>query len=158
MKVIIALILLSGLGYYYYINNTNPAEINDPTFAQARIEFTVQNRDLTMVLMGKMANTTDCEKRGQRFWKRVLEKCESCDFIDYQCKQELPARYQKLFENKPTYATYIVAERGDRTERDARMIVWGLSKMESNVFCQYMSKNMKTTYKGKVSCVEGYSQ
>ena len=155
MKKLVIVLLIIGVGYYFYTYNTNPSEITEPYFAEARVKLKVEGRDLTMVLMGEMVNSTDCEKRGQRFWRKVLADCDTCVFVDYQCKTELSQRYQVLFDKRPTYTTYIVAERGSRFERNARMIVWGLSKAESSEFCGYITKAMQKKYSGQVSCIEG---
>ena len=157
MKKLIILLVVIGAGYYFYIYSADPSEITNPYYAEARVKLKVHSRELTMVLMGEMSDIADCEKRGQRFWSKTLEACETCVFVDYQCKTELSKRYQILFENRPTYTTYVVAERGTRFERDARMIVWGLSKAESTEFCNYLVKTMKKKYKGQVSCIEGFS-
>ena len=140
---------------FFYTYQANPPEIDDPYYAEARIDFNVEHRDLTMVLVGKMVDVTDCEKRGQKFWRNMLEDCDTCEFIDYQCKPELSRRYQIMFENRPTFAAYVAADRGSRFERNARIIVWGLTRNESIEFCNYIINAMVKKYSGQVNCVEG---
>ena len=155
MKILFLLLVVCGAGYYLYLVQSNPATIENPYYAEARVEFRVQSRDLSMVIMGEMVDRDDCEKRGQRFWRSALEKCETCQFVDYHCKSELSERYQMLFDKYATYTTYIAAERGNRYERNGRMIVWGLSTQESDQVCKYLINTMKSTYKGHVSCIAG---
>lgn len=157
MKTTIFVILLAGLGYYFYTNRGNPSTIANPYYMETRVKFNIQGRDLTMVLVGQMVDKTDCEIRGKETWRDVLEKCTSCDFVDYQCKTELSARYQALMNKQPTHTSYVVADRGTRFERDGRMIVWGLSKNESAEFCGYMKNIMKEKYSGQISCIDGLS-
>ena len=157
MKIFILVVLVAGLGYYLYTNSGNPTTIADPYYMEARIKFKVQNRDLTMVLVGKMVDLADCETRGKITWQGVFEKCTTCNFIDYQCKTELTTRYQALFAKQPTHTSYVVADRGTRFERDGRMIVWGLSKNESTEFCNYMKTTIKQKYSGQVSCIDSLS-
>ena len=157
MKMILFLALAIGLGYYFYTTSTNPSEISNPYYMEAQIKLKVQNRDLTMVLLGKMVDKSDCETRGKITWSGVLKDCETCEFVNYQCKTDLTVRQQILFNKQQTHTTYAVADRGTRFERDGRMIVWGLSKNESTEFCNYLKAAIKKEYRGQVSCLEGFS-
>ena len=56
-----------------------------------------------------------------------------------------------------TSVSYVAANRGSRFERDARMIVWGLTKNESATFCSYMIGVMSEKYSGRLNCIEAMS-
>jgi hypothetical protein len=154
--VIFFAIIIIGAGYYFYQKDSSgiPEAITDPYFGELTVKQKVQNRDLTVVVYGRMVDNGDCEKRGQIALKDVFEGCTDCNVVDYHCQTELPRRAQALFDNQSTHLAYIALDRGNRGERDARMIVWGLTKAESAFFCTSMIPMIKKKYSGTVSCIE----
>ena len=69
----------------------------------------------------------------------------------------LSPRYAKLFDNEPTFVTYLSMARGDRRERETRLLYWGVSMEESDKVCDEVSK-MQSRRKGAVTCVRAVRQ
>ncbi len=155
MGKLVLLLLLAAAGYYWHSHKQDPEQITVPVYAEARVDLQVQGRELNMVLLGKMVDEDDCAARGELFWRHALEDCHECQFIRYECKPALSDIYQPLFANQPTRTSYIKLERGNRFERDGRMLVWGLNKFEAEWLCSFLQAKMKQTYNGQVGCVDG---
>lgn len=156
-KLVLVLILVAA-GYYWFSHRQDQAvigEIENPVYAEARVDLKVEGRELNMVLLGKMVDEEDCSARGERFWRDALEACTECQFVRYECKSELDENYQPLFANQLTRTSYVRLERGNGDERDGRMLVWGLNKYEADTVCNLLKERMKTHYSGQVICVDG---
>lgn len=157
MKYVLFLAIIIGSGSYLYTYKTNPSQISDPYYGEAQLNLKLQNREFSMVLLVEMVDLPDCQTRGQRSWRLVLENCDTCEFASFECKPELTERHQSLFAKEQTYTTYVAADRGSRFERDGRLIIWGLTHDESKEFCSYLTKTIKKKFSGDVSCIEGFS-
>lgn len=59
-----------------------------------------------------------------------------------------------MFDDKRMDTTYLVAQRGNRFERNGRMVVWGLTGEESVQVCEVMRKSLRVNYSGDVNCVK----
>ena len=156
-KLLLVLVLVAA-GYYWFSHRQDQAvigEIENPVYAEARVDLTVEGRELNMVLIGKMVDEEDCSARGERFWRDALVGCTECQFIRYECKPELDENYQPLFANQLTRTSYVRLDRGTGDERDGRMLVWGLNKYEADMVCNLLKERMKTHYSGQVICVDG---
>lgn len=156
-KLLLVLVLLAG-GYYWFTHQQGREgieAIENPVYAEARVDLQVQGRELNMVLLGKMVDEEDCSARGERFWRDTLEECTECQFVRYECQTELDENYLALFANQQTRTSYVRLDRGNNDERDGRMLVWGLNKYEADMLCSFLKEKMKTHYSGQVSCVDG---
>ncbi len=156
-KLLLVLVLVAA-GYYWFSHRQDQAvigEIENPVYAEARVDLTVEGRELNMVLIGKMVDEEDCSARGERFWRDALVECTECQFIRYECKPELSENYQLLFANQLTRTSYVRLDRGNGYERDGRMLVWGLNKYEADMVCNLLKVKMKSSYSGQVTCVDG---
>jgi hypothetical protein len=158
MGKLVLVLLLAAAGYYWYVDRQDLSEIvaiENPIYAEARVDLKVEGRELNMVLLGKMVDEEDCSARGERFWRDTLEACTECQFIRYECKSALDENYQALFANQLTRTSYVRLDRGNGYERDGRMLVWGLNKYEADMVCNLLKERMKTHYSGQVICVDG---
>jgi hypothetical protein len=156
MKKWIVLLLLIGGGYYAYQQRqdpTNPETIAAPVFAEIRVGIEIPSRSLDMVMFGAMANEEDCRTRTQIVWEKVISGCAQCSFQVNDCKNQLPARYAKLFSNTQIASTYLSMTRGSKYERDARLVIYGLTAQEGNAVCEQMKQQFATRYTGKLECI-----
>ena len=147
-KLLLVLVLLAG-GYYWFTHQQGREgieAIENPVYAEARVDLQVQGRELNMVLLGKMVDEEDCSARGERFWRDTLEECTECQFVRYECQPELDENYQALFANQQTRTSYVRLDRGNND---------GLNKYEADMLCSFLKEKMKTHYSGQVSCVDG---
>lgn len=156
MGKLVLLLLLAAVGYYWHSQQQNPEQIAQPVYAEARVDLQVAGRELNMVLLGKMVDDDDCSQRGEIFWRNALQDCDQCQFIRYECKPALSDIYQPLFADQQTRTSYVKLERGNRFERDGRLLVWGLNKSDADWLCNLLKQKMKQNYSGQVSCVDGY--
>ncbi len=51
--------------------------------------------------------------------------------------------------------TYLNLDKGNRYERNARMVIWGLTEQEAEMACGHIKQKIKEKYKGTVHCVAG---
>ncbi len=159
MKNLILLLVIIGSAFYYYqqkqLSALDPEVIAHPTFDKIRMTLNARGRTFEQVLFAKTVDDADCKK----YSKNViddLQKKQSNDsagqwFVKLsECKPELAPRYAELFDNEPTFVTYISMARGDRRERETRLLYWGVSVEESDRVCDSVSK-MQNGRKGAYS-------
>lgn len=157
MKFLVLLIALATVAYVVHDRRQamNPEIIETPVYAEFRVNQRIKGRDIDMVLFGEMASTEDCQERGHRVWEKVIEGCKECTMTLSSCKASLEPRHQRLFADAPTHSTYLSFKRGNRFERNGRMIVYGLTGQEGNTICEQIKSYFQAQYTGTVSCVIG---
>jgi hypothetical protein len=156
MKKLAFVILIVGIGYFAYqraLDATNPQVIDHPVYAEFRVESKQDDRELSIALFGKMASQDDCEMRAQKVWDKVVKGCTQCSMSVRECKSELPRRYARLFDDVSIPSAYLSFMRGNRYERDGRMVVYGLTSQEGVQVCAYMKTQFAPTFEGTVTCV-----
>ncbi|HEU4601358.1 MAG TPA: hypothetical protein VFS24_05295 [Steroidobacteraceae bacterium] len=156
MKKWIVLLLVIGGAYYFYQKRedpNNPATIDKPVYAEIRVGIEAPGRSLDMALFAAMANEEECRTRTQLVWDNVLSACTTCSSQVKDCRTALPARYAKLFSNVPIASTYLSLTRGAPSERDGRMVIYGLTAQEGNALCDQMKSQFATRYTGKLECI-----
>ena len=159
-KILILLGLLGGAAYWYKSQqqaSLNPEEIVHPTYAEIRWRLDVKGRSFDRILFAKVVNQQDCEKFSTGLIAELTKiaaanPAEQWILQSSECKENLLPRYAIFFEDKPTHVTYVKVARGDRREREARLIYWGVSADESNKVCDGISEMAKNR-KGAVTCV-----
>jgi hypothetical protein len=165
MKFLILLVLAVAGGSYVYSKGKekqqdalNPEVITNPVYAEIRLSLSAGGRDLEMVLLAKTTGEAECSSAstGVGLIKRQVE-ASHWKIKSTECKAELAPRYAGMFEGRPTHLTYLSIARGARTEREIRMVNWGLSAGESDKLCDDMVAVMQrtTALKGPVTCVRG---
>lgn len=155
MKVLLILIVLGAGGYYFYdrtADATNPEAITSPVYAEIRVDAAIGGRELNMAMFGAMASDEDCRERGMRVWEKVLA-CPECTMKKAECKEQLDARYVRLFDDTAIHSTYLSFTRGSRFERDGRMVIFGLTADEGAAACEPLKAEFKKKYTGRVECV-----
>jgi hypothetical protein len=130
-KIIVYALLIAAGIYGYDLYQSNPSVIRNPVYVESRMVWYIpqMSRELEYVLVGEMVSEADCQQRSER--------------------------YRKLFSGQKTHTTYLSLDRGNRFERNARMVIWGLTVEEAGMACEIIKKMVKKKYSGSVECVAG---
>ncbi len=155
MKKIVVLMVIGVAGWltWHRVASQNPETIDEPVYAEFRVDKTVEGRELNMALFGEMASEADCRERAQRVWTKVIEDCEACTMSMPACKADLEPRYLRLFDERAIHSTYLSFTRGSRYERNGRMVVYGLTVEEGDAVCEAIAVEFRKKYTGEVRCV-----
>ncbi len=163
MKKIIIFLLIIGAGYHLWQRNRqtlddklNPEAIANPVYAETRVKMEFPGRSAEAIMFAKTVDQADCQKLVQTM-ERQLESqmqsvCPACKAPTSECKAELAPRYARLFDDAPAAVTYVSMARGQRSEREHRLIYWGVSVAESDRLCD-MLPGFQKGRKGTVTCV-----
>ncbi len=157
MKYLLLIIAVAGGYYAYGIYRNNPVDIIDPVYVESRVDVEIPQigRELEYVFVGEMVSQQDCRKRSRRYLEKLLEACADCTIKQLHCTADLAKRYKKLFDGHTTYTTYLSFDKGNRFERNGRMVIWGLNEHEAKAACEHIKKDVRENYQGEVSCVAG---
>ncbi|HEY9035210.1 MAG TPA: hypothetical protein VIM96_00695 [Pseudomonadales bacterium] len=159
MRNVIVLLMVLAAAWWVVMGpgSSNPDVIEDPVYLEHRVDFRVGSDIINMVLFVKAVDDEDCNERARRSWEKSLSGCENCILRTYECKDAIPGFYWKTFEHLPLDITYLSAERGNRYERSGRIVFWGLNQADSDRVCDFMTKNVKKTYSGTLTCIRPVS-
>ncbi|MCL2076551.1 MAG: hypothetical protein FWH15_09000 [Betaproteobacteria bacterium] len=159
-KIIVFLFVIGGAWFLFQQtekqrqSSLNPEVISSPVYVETRITQDIQGRSIEMAFFGKAVDERDCMQRS----KNMLENLQKSDSAgrwvlkSSECKSELSPRYAKLFDNEPTFVTYISIARGNRYEREGRLIFWGVSVEESDMICDLAPK-LRSDFQGVMTCI-----
>lgn len=155
--IVVLIICAAVFGLRTYRNVLNPEVIVNPVYAEVRIRGDSPRGPLELVTFAKTVDQEDC-LRGIHVLEGVLtpqvrESCPTCAVAKSECTPELPLRYAKLFDDEPTSVTYFSFARGARTEREFRMVVWGVTAEESDQFCNTLLPRFQKKHIGAVKCI-----
>lgn len=134
----------------------NPEVIVNPVYAEIHMDMDVKDRSIEQVLLIKTVDEEDCQRFSKNLAQKIIEHQEpglKWKIERSICSSSLMPRYANLFENKPTDVTYLSVARGDRQEREMRLIYWGVSTEESNHVCSDEVSKFERLWKGQVSCI-----
>ena len=96
-----------------------PASLEDPVYGEVRVSLEVQDRELEMALFIRASSNADCRGRAAVSWNELFKDCPSCELQEPVCRDELPARYARLFDDAPPRRLLGIAEMKDKPERNA---------------------------------------
>jgi hypothetical protein len=163
--VLVVIVLLAKYGWdqqkaKFSGDDQNPDVITHPTYAEVRINMTLGSRSLDGVMFAKTVNQADCEVYGKAAQASVMKMvgassgpgAPAIHVTSSECKSALTPRNAKLFENQPTFVNYLALDRGDRSEREIRVIYWGITAEEGERVCA-MAPMMQQGRKGQVTCI-----
>ena len=150
MKKVLVILLAAGAAYFAFAQYGG---FGKPVYAEIRL----QNTDLGVELLGlgMMNSESDCQSRASHFWSKVLASNTRFTLVSTKCTQQIPARFQGIFENRQYHATYVSFEKGGIGERDGRFVIYGVPSTEMGRFCPEFVRKAKENYSGKVECVLG---
>ena len=130
-----------------------PAVFKDPVYAELHVNVEVQGRTIEQVVFVQAASFGECEKHRAQLEQLFGQVSLPMTVKSAECLPELQPRQRALFEDQPGNVTYLSMHRGARTERDIRVIFWGVSVAESNQLCDGMTKAYADKHVGRVACV-----
>jgi hypothetical protein len=157
MKKLFVFAVAGVLGFFVYQHLLGPAEIVNPVFAEIRVKIDVSGREIEAAIFGKMANDADCRQRAERVRDNLDANCKNCASKSIECKASLAPRYAKFFDDTPSSATYLSVTRSSRSERDVRLILWGLTGAEGDAVCDQMKLVFAKIHSGPMKCVHAIS-
>lgn len=152
MKGLLFIAIAAFAAYYGYNHSRNPAAIDAPVFGELRVDVQAGPRTLNVLLFAKMANDDDCRARAEAVWKKVID-CPECTMQLVDCKPQLSARYEQLFDDVPINISYLSLTRGSRYERDGRMVIWGITGKEGEQMCELLKAGIQPRYSGRLRCI-----
>lgn len=135
----------------------DPEVITNPVYLEMRINMEITGRTLESVALVQTADDADCQ-RFSRTQMKLMDRYiggatePRMTLKSIECKAQLSPRNASLFDNEPSFVTYISAARGQPQEREQRWILWGTSVEESELICD-MVPELQANLKGKVSCI-----
>jgi hypothetical protein len=155
MKKLIVLIVLAAAGYFAYTRyqDSAPERIENPVYAELRVDTKVGSREINLALFGEMVDEADCRERFRQAWDKMLDGCIGCSMRLASCRADLEPRYRRLFEDTSIHSTYLSFTKGSRHERNGRMVVWGLTADEGDALCDALRQQFQAHYEGTVACV-----
>lgn len=155
MKSLMALLAAGVLVYFFWQRQESaaPEAIEDPVYGEIRMDLAEPGRDIQMALFARIPDHAECNARADLVWRDVFESCPACRLEPVQCHDQLPARYARLFDDVPIPSWYLSLKPGRRGEREARLVVYGLTDEEGAGTCQELIQVVKKKYAGTAECV-----
>lgn len=157
MKALLMLAIVAGVaygGYYYY--GANAGIIDDPTYAEARLDYDYGAGSLNFVFIAQTHNEMECREEARAMWEAVLasDGDDEVELERMECKKELKGQYAGIFDNEPLRVTYVAFEPKKRHERPGRLVLWGASHAQAKMFCEFIKKSARGEYAGTISCID----
>ena len=165
-KFLFLLFVLGGIGYWYKQHHaadesTDPETIANPVYAHVKVNIQFGKRAFDQVMLVAAADEAECAKvqgRVENLYGASAAKAgQDWTIKSSECKTDIEPRYAKTFENRPTYVTYLSMSRGNRDEREIRIVTWDITVEESNQLCESMARGMRKKWKGTVACIRAQS-
>jgi hypothetical protein len=130
---------------------------SDPVYAEIRLRAEVHDRTFNLVILGKAFDQTDCQAISKDLLDRMQTRQNQGGPFEWQlvsseCKQVLDSRDARLFDNKPTFVNYLSASPGASTERETRMVFWGVTAQEGDKICGLIPQ-WQERWKGALTCI-----
>ncbi|GAA5213240.1 hypothetical protein ACFSJ3_00190 [Corallincola platygyrae] len=155
MKQLIILAALLGVAYFGF-NHFSPKfgspKVTDPYYVEIRVSY--PHESINLVGFGLMHSLQECQAESESIWLKALKHVGKVN-VSTDCKKELPAKYQKLFDNKPFDATYITLDPQHESERKGRFVIYGVPSSLMQSRCEALINQTQNQYRGKVNCIKG---
>lgn len=157
-KIVFALaIIAGGFGWLRVLQQRNPEVIANPVYAEVRVTADAPRGPIEMVIFSKTVDQEECQRKihvlGGALPPEILDNCPTCKVVKSECKPELAPRYARLFDDEPSFVTYVSFARGGWTEREFRMIFWGVTAAESAQLCDALRPRAQKMRTGAVKCI-----
>jgi hypothetical protein len=162
---IIFLLILGGLALLRNWGHWNPGEgigggqatVANPVYAVNRFRTDFHDRTIDLVAYAKTIDQAECQHGSDVVVEKVLNPEHPNGgpvwrLQSSECKPELDAHSAKLFDNKPINVPYLSATPGAATEREVRVIFWGVTVQEGDRVCDELTRN-SNNWKGTVTCI-----
>ena len=156
LVIFLIVVVLLGAAAKQFSKRSSPAEIIvKPVYAETRIDMPIGGSSMKGVMLQKTADHEDCQKQIKAIEHSLTSQagaCPVCKLESSVCKDELEPRYAAVFDNKPVSVTYLSLARGNASEREVRLIYWGVTVEQSDALCKAVPM-YETWRKGAVTCV-----
>jgi hypothetical protein len=151
-----ALALLRNWGHWNASEVSGQSPISNPVYAVIRFRTDIHDRTIDAVAYARTNDETECQHGSDKMVERVLNPERSngpaWTLQSSECKTELDAHSAKLFDNKPINVAYLSAAPGGGTEREFRLIFWGVTVQEGDLICD-QAKRVQDQWTGTVTCI-----
>ena len=138
-------------------NQAPPEVITDPVYAELRVRASASGASFDQTILVKTIDQVDCkgirESLEKVYGPDAAKAGQQWQVQSSECKTELAPRNARLFEDEPASLTYLSMARGNRLERESRIITWGISVEQSNMLCDALAKSEISRRKGAVTCI-----
>lgn len=155
LLVIIAIGLIAYMGYQKYqrgpFNASGSSERS--VYGEMRVSTVIEGRELEMALFVRIPDKDECQARARQQWEDVLKDCPGCTLKPIKCSDSLSPRYARLFDDVPIPSYYLSLTHGMPTERDGRLVVYGLTDREGAILCDQMRTVILKKYHGTGTCI-----
>ena len=158
--VVVAVLLAPRLLNRHQAQDDDAAQITNPVYAEARMKLDAGGNSIEGVMMAQTIDQADCERQVSQLSQQLSKfasVCPTCKLQAPECKTEIAPQYTRIFDNKPTSLTYLSLARGQASEREMRLIYWGISVDQSDKLCSAVPDFQKHR-KGAVSCVRAHRE
>jgi hypothetical protein len=153
--VVLAILVAPRLLNRHLAQGDEMSAIANPVYAEARMKVDAGGNSIEGVMMAQTIDQADCQRQVSELSQelsKVASVCPTCKLQAPECKVDIAPQYTRLFDNKPTSLTYLSLARGQSSEREMRLIYWGVSVEQSDKLCNAVPDFQKHR-KGAVSCV-----
>lgn len=165
MKNFLVFLLVVGALYFVWKSdllglglNRNPSAIANPVYGVIRLRAEFQDRTINAVELAKTFDQADCARNTKDAVDRMTRQQNQGSALMWQlvsseCKSVLDSPDLKLFDNKPSFTNYLSAAPGDSSERELRLIFWGVTAQEGDSICAEIPR-LKDRWHGTVTCIQ----
>ncbi len=158
MKKILTLIVLGAIGYLLY---TRVGESSDPSYGTYKITMPARSQEIGLTVIEKLRPGLECRgfnAKQAEFVTGFLDGCPRCELTDTNCKDNLSAREQKIFDNRVVDMPYFSYEKGGLvSQQDFRILFTALNQTQAKGVCLEIRKYLKNDFLffigGRTECV-----
>jgi len=150
------LVIIAGAAIYSYNKyRQNPNVIENPVYMKAQVDVAIpqSSRSLELEVIAELVSIEDCESRRNKYLATYIKNCPTCQVESTECKLSLGGQYRALLSKQKANTTYVSLSKGNRYERDARIVIWGLTDREAEHFCEHMKGAVDEKFTGTVECI-----
>lgn len=144
LMVLALLLCLTKLGSDYIAHRKaargDTGEASQPIYAELNIRVNIDGKPLEEFMLVEAKDRADCDRTREQLEKDFVRSAERVklppSIRSSRCLTELTQDQSDLFANRPTNVTYLSLGRSASSEREMRVIAWGLPPAESNYICE----------------------
>ena len=158
MKKVLFLIVAVLIGYFFY---TRVGESSSPSYGTYKLTMPSRSGQIGLTIIEKLRPGLECRgfnARKAAFVSDFLEGCPACKLTDANCKDNLNATEQKIFDNRVIDRPYFSYEKGGlMSQQDFRILFSALTEAESKGVCleirKYLKNDLLFFVGGRTECV-----
>ena len=167
-NILLILFVLGSIGYLATTQRWEPnatgtgtgagrsgPDFSDPVYAVVRFQAEIHDRSFQAMALAKAADDADCKHVAEHLVETMGNDPKSAvqwSLQSSECTKNLEPRNLKLFSNRPINVSYVSAARGSSSERELRIVFWGVTVDESDRICETIH-SVQRNWQGAVTCV-----